>query len=179
MKKAEVKKLVVAAMFTALAVSLSTFSFPIGASKCFPIQHMVNVLCAVFLGPWYGVLVAFCTSLIRNLLGTGTLLAFPGSMVGALCCGLAYKLSQKYIPTYIAEVVGTGVIGGLVAFPVASLVMGKEAALFTYVVPFLVSTAGGTVIAALLITVLYKSHAINTLTSLLENDSPVSMSKAS
>jgi hypothetical protein len=57
--------------------------------------------------------------------------------------------------------------------------MGKEAALFTYVVPFLVSTAGGTVIAALLITVLYKSHAINTLTSLLENDSPVSKSKAS
>ena len=65
------------------------------------------------------------------------------------------------------------------AFPVASLVMGKEAALFTYVVPFLVSTAGGTVIAALLITVLYKSHAINTLTALLENDSAVSKSKAS
>ena len=179
MKKAEVKKLVVAAMFVALAVSLSTFSFPIGASKCFPIQHMVNVLCAVFLGPWYGVLVAFCTSLIRNLLGTGTLLAFPGSMVGAFCCGLVYKISRKFIPTYIAEVVGTGILGGIIAFPVASLVMGKEAALFTYVVPFLVSTAGGTVIAALLITVLYKSHAINTLTSLLENDSPVSKSKAS
>ncbi len=169
MKKAEVKKLVVAAMFVALAVSLSTFSFPIGASKCFPIQHMVNVLSAVFLGPWYGVLVAFCTSLIRNLLGTGTLLAFPGSMVGALCCGLVYKISRKLIPTYIAEVVGTGILGGIIAFPVASLVMGKEAALFTYVVPFLVSTVGGTVIAALLITVLYKTHAINTLTALLDD----------
>lgn len=169
MKKAEVKKLVVAAMFVALAVSLSTFSFPIGASKCFPIQHMVNVLSAVFLGPWYGVLVAFCTSLIRNLLGTGTLLAFPGSMVGALCCGLVYKISRKFIPTYIAEVVGTGILGGIIAFPVASLVMGKEAALFTYVVPFLVSTVGGTVIAALLITVLYKTHAINTLTAILDD----------
>lgn len=169
MKKAEVKKLVVAAMFVALAVSLSTFSFPIGASKCFPIQHMVNVLSAVFLGPWYGVLVAFCTSLIRNLLGTGTLLAFPGSMVGALCCGLVYKISRKFIPTYIAEVIGTGILGGIIAFPVASLVMGKEAALFTYVVPFLVSTVGGTVIAALLITVLYKTHAINTLTAQLDD----------
>lgn len=169
MKKAEVKKLVVAAMLVALAVSLSTFSFPIGASKCFPIQHMVNVLSAVFLGPWYGVLVAFCTSLIRNLLGTGTLLAFPGSMVGALCCGLVYKISRKFIPTYIAEIVGTGILGGIIAFPVASLVMGKEAALFTYVVPFLVSTVGGTVIAALLITVLYKTHAINTLTALLDD----------
>lgn len=169
MKKAEVKKLVVAAMFLALAVSLSTFSFPIGASKCFPIQHMVNVLSAVFLGPWYGVLVAFCTSLIRNLLGTGTLLAFPGSMVGALCCGLVYKISRKFIPTYIAEIVGTGILGGIIAFPVASFVMGKEAALFTYVVPFLVSTVGGTVIAALLITVLYKTHAINTLIALLDD----------
>ena len=177
MKKAEVKKLVVAAMFVALAVSLSTFSFPIGASKCFPIQHMVNVLSAVFLGPWYGVLVAFCTSLIRNLLGTGTLLAFPGSMVGALCCGLVYKISRKFIPTYIAEVVGTGILGGIIAFPVASLVMGKEAALFTYVVPFLVSTVGGTVIAALLITVLYKTHAINILTALL-NDTDSIRSKA-
>jgi energy coupling factor transporter S component ThiW len=130
---------------------------------------MVNVLSAVFLGPWYGVLVAFCTSLIRNLLGTGTLLAFPGSMVGALCCGLAYKISRKFIPTYIAEVVGTGILGGIIAFPVASLVMGKEAALFTYVVPFLVSTVGGTVIAVLLITVLYKTHAINTLTALLDD----------
>ena len=179
MKKTEVKKLVVAAMFVALAVSLSTFSFPIGASKCFPIQHMVNVLCAVFLGPWYGVLVAFCTSLIRNLLGTGTLLAFPGSMVGALCCGLVYKMSKKLIPTYVAEIVGTGIIGGLVAFPVASLVMGKEAALFTYVVPFLVSTAGGTVIAAFLIAVLYKSHALGALTSLLDSDSNTSKSNAS
>ena len=179
MKKAEVKKLVVAAMFVALAVSLSTFSFPIGASKCFPIQHMVNVLCAVFLGPWYGVLVAFCTSLIRNLLGTGTLLAFPGSMVGALCCSLVYKMSKKLIPTYIAEVIGTGIIGGLVAFPVASLVMGKEAALFTYVVPFLVSTAGGTVIAACLIVALYKSHAIDALTSILNSGSNASNSKAS
>ena len=47
--------------------------------------------------------------------------------------------------------------------------MGKEAALFTYVVPFLVSTVGGTVIAALLITFLYKTHAINTLTALLDD----------
>jgi energy coupling factor transporter S component ThiW len=90
-------------------------------------------------------------------------------MVGALCCGLVYKISRKFIPTYIAEVIGTGILGGIIAFPVASLVMGKEAALFTYVVPFLVSTVGGTVIAALLITVLYKTHAINTLTALLDD----------
>ena len=58
------------------------FSFPVLASRCSPVQHMVNILCAVFLGPWYGFAAAFLASLLRNLLGLGTLLAFPGSMVG-------------------------------------------------------------------------------------------------
>ena len=92
MRSSNTKKLAIAAIFVALAVVGSAFvSFPVFGSKCSPTQHMVNVLCAVFLGPWYGVGVAFCASLIRNLVGAGTLMAFPGSMVGALCCGLAYK----------------------------------------------------------------------------------------
>ncbi len=165
------KKLVVAAMLTALSVALSTFSIPIGASRCFPIQHMANVLCAVFLGPSYGVMAAFCTSLIRNLMGTGTLLAFPGSMVGALCCGLAYKYTKKLIPTYIAEVIGTGVLGGMCAYPLATMVMGREAALFTYVIPFLVSTAGGTIIAAILIGVFDKTKVLNYLHGVIDNES--------
>ena len=90
MRSNSTKKLAIAAIFVALAVVGSAFvSFPVFGSKCSPTQHMVNVLCAVFLGPGYGVGVAFCASLIRNLVGAGTLMAFPGSMVGALCCGLA------------------------------------------------------------------------------------------
>jgi energy coupling factor transporter S component ThiW len=167
MKRSELKKLVLAGLFTALAVALSAFSIPVGGSKCFPIQHMVNVLSAVFLGPWYGVGIAFSTSLIRNLLGTGTLLAFPGSMVGALCCGLIYRYTQKLTLTYMGEVIGTGILGGLLAFPVAAFIMGKEVALFVYVVPFLVSTAGGTLIAICLISVLYQTHLLKNLQNLL------------
>ncbi|HCW23741.1 MAG TPA: energy coupling factor transporter S component ThiW [Lachnospiraceae bacterium] len=161
------KKLAVSAMLCALTVCLSGFSIPVGASKCFPIQHMVNVLAAVLLGPWWGVLIAFCASLIRNLMGTGTFLAFPGSMVGALLCGLVYQKTKKKIPTYIAEVFGTGVLGGLLAWPVAVYLMGREAALFAYVLPFLVSTTGGTLIAALLIAVLEKTHAMAHLKGML------------
>ena len=47
--KINIKKIVVGGMLVAVAVSLSSFSIPIGASKCFPIQHMVNVIAAVFL----------------------------------------------------------------------------------------------------------------------------------
>ena len=160
MNGSHVRKLVVAAMFVALAVTLSTLSFPVGASRCFPVQHMVNVLSAVLLGPGYGVAVAFCTSLIRNLLGTGTLLAFPGSMIGALCCGLMYKYTKRLLPTYIAEVVGTGVLGGLAAYPVAAYLMGREGAIYAYILPFFISTFGGTLLASILIGVLYKCGAL-------------------
>ena len=80
MKKFSVKKLALAGMFCALCVVGSVFSFPMFGSKCAPVQHMVNVLCAVLLGPWWGVGVAFVASLLRNILGLGSLMAFPGSM---------------------------------------------------------------------------------------------------
>ena len=127
-------------MLVAVSVVLSAFSIRIGASRCFPIQHLVNVISAVFLGPLYGVIMAFCTSLIRNLLGTGSLLAFPGSMAGAFLCGMVFSYTKRLIPTYFGEVIGTGIIGGMLCYPVATLLMGQEAALFTFVVPFLMST---------------------------------------
>ena len=171
MKKLEVKKLVLSGMLVALGVALSTFSIPVGGSKCFPVQHMINVLAAVFLGPEYGIAMAFCTSLIRNILGTGTLLAFPGSMIGALCCGLIFHYTGKYYLTYIAEIIGTGIIGGIVAYPVAVFFMGKEVAPFVYVLPFLVSTIGGTVIAAVFITILKQRHVLETLQDMLKEKS--------
>ena len=167
--KLTVKKTATAAMLVALTVAMSGFSIPIGASRCYPIQHLVNVVCAVFLGPVYGVMAAFCTSFIRNLMGTGSLLAFPGSMVGALLCGLIYQKTGKLLLTYIGEVVGTGLLGGMLCYPVAVLIMGNsEAALFTYVMPFFMSTACGTVMAAILVAALEKSHAMNYLKGVLE-----------
>ena len=69
MKHYSAKKLALAGMFCAVAVVGSVFSFPVFGSKCAPVQHMVNILCAVLLGPYYGVGVAFVASLLRNLLG--------------------------------------------------------------------------------------------------------------
>lgn len=165
-----VKKLAVSAMLVAVAVSLSSFAIPIGASKCFLIQHLANVIAGVFLGPWYGVAMAFCTSLIRNLMGTGSLLAFPGSMIGAFLCGMLYQHSGKLVLAYIGEVIGTGILGGTLCYPVATLIMGKEAAIFAYVMPFLMSTLCGTVIAVFLVGVLCKSGAFKYMKQLLEAD---------
>ena len=123
MNRARIKKIVLCAVLADIAVVGSMFSFPILGSRCAPIQHMVNIICAVFLGPGYGVACAFLASLLRNLFGLGSLMAFPGSMIGALCCGLMYWKTKKLLLTVAAEIFGTGILGGLCAYPVAVLFM--------------------------------------------------------
>lgn len=152
--RVRMKKMVISGMLTALTVALSGFSIPVGASKCFPMQHLANVLAGVFLGPVYGVSMAFCTSLIRNLMGTGSLLAFPGSMAGAFLGAYLFQKTRKLLSAYLGEVVGTGLIGGLLCYPVAIFLMGKEVAVFFFVVPFLMSTLAGTLLAAILLAML-------------------------
>ena len=90
-------------------------------------------------------------SLLRNILGLGSFLAFPGSMVGALCCGLVYKYTKKVFLTCFAEAFGTGILGGIAAYPVAKYAMGvPDIGVFVYVVPFLVSTVAGSILAFIL-----------------------------
>ena len=159
-----VKKLALAAVFCAVAVVGSLFSFPVLGSKCAPVQHLVNILCAVLLGPWYGVVSAFVESFLRNILGLGSLMAFPGSMCGALLCGLAYRKTRKLLPTLVGEVLGTGIIGGLLAYPVAVWLMGVPAAsvtFYAYIVPFLISTVAGAVLAGVIVFALEKNGALS------------------
>lgn len=147
-------KLTISSVLCSMAVAGSFFSFPFLGSKCAPIQHMVNVLCAVLLGPWYALGTAFCASLIRNLLGLGSFMAFPGSMFGALLAGLFYAKTQKTFYALAGEIFGTGILGGLTAYPVSILFMGKTAgtmAFYVYVIPFLISTVAGALLAGLIV----------------------------
>ena len=171
MTKINIKKLAIAGVFCAAAVVGSLFSFPVFGSKCAPVQHMVNILSAVLLGPWYGVGVAFGASLLRNLLGLGSLMAFPGSMFGALLCGLVYSKTGNLLGTLAGEVFGTAILGGLCAYPVAILFMGQSAAglaFYAYIIPFLISTAGGAVISAVLLYSLKKSNVLYTMQESVE-----------
>lgn len=171
MRKTNVRKLAVASVFCTVAVVGSLFSFPVFGSKCAPVQHMVNILCAVLLGPGYGVAAAFASSLIRNLLGLGSLMAFPGSMVGALLCGVVYWKTKNIPATLAGEVFGTAVLGGLCAYPVAILLMGQSAsqvAYYAYIIPFLISTGAGAIISGAVIFSLKKAGVLQAMTESLE-----------
>lgn len=168
--KMNIKKLTLTAFLAAIAVAGSLFSFPVLGSRCSPIQHLVNVMCAVLLGPWYGLAAAFLAALIRNILGLGTLLAFPGSMCGALLSSLLYKWIKKLPVAYVGEVVGTGIIGGVLAYPIAAVLMGNQtAALFTFVVPFLISTVVGTIMAIVITMTMQKTKVLAKLQQQINN----------
>ena len=145
------QKLTVTALFVALGVlSAHLIYIPIGFAKCFPVQHAINVLLAVLLGTRYALGGAFTISLLRNLAGTGTLLAFPGSMFGAALSGILYKKTNHILGAVVGEIIGTGLIGSLAAYPIAIFITGSQATAFLFVVPFLISTTGGSLLAYLL-----------------------------
>jgi len=144
----QVRKLTFTALFIAIGVvSAHVVYIPIGVSRCFPVQHAINVLLAVLLGTRYSVSAAFGTSVLRNILGTGSLLAFPGSMIGAALSGFLYKKTNHILGAIVGEIVGTGILGGMVAFPIAKYLIGSQVGAFFFVIPFLVSTTGGSIIA--------------------------------
>ena len=169
--KTNIRKLCMAAFLTALAVVGSLFSFPFLGAKCSPVQHLVNIIAGVYLGPWWALGSAFCASLIRNIFGLGSLMAFPGSMVGAFLSGAAFhwifgkkSLALRLPSAYIGELLGTSVIGGMLSFPIAYLVMNNTAAtLFGFVFPFFVSSVVGTVIAAILVTAMKRVKLLDSL----------------
>ncbi len=154
------KKLALSGIFIAIAVVFSAFSIPVGVAKVFPVQHLINIVGGVLLGPFYALAIAFGTSLIRILIGTGSLFAFPGSIFGAFLSGYLYKYHRRLLTAFLGEVLGTGIIGAVCSYPIALFIMGnKEAALFGFVIPFISSSLAGAVIGMVLLkTILWKGQ---------------------
>lgn len=148
----QTRKLTMAALLVALGtLSAHLISIPAGVSRCFPVQHAINVISAVVLGTDYAIIISFLIATLRNLFGTGSLLAFPGSMLGAALAGLAYSRLHKVGAALAGEIIGTGFIGGLVAWVIAATFLGSKAAAWFFIPPFMVSTVGGSLIAFLLL----------------------------
>ncbi len=162
----QTKKLTLAGVLCAVAVVGSLLSFPAFGGKCAPVQHIVNIVCGMALGPGYAIGVAFCASLVRNVLGLGSLLAFPGSMIGAALCALAYQKTKSIPWTLAGEVFGTAVLGGVCAYPIAIAFLGQSAAnigIFAYVIPFLISTGVGAVLSLAVVMPLMHAKILRTV----------------
>lgn len=135
------------AILVAIGIVGSQFIwFPAGIARAYPVQHAVNVIAAVILGPGPAVIMAFLIGLLRNMLGLGTILAFPGGMVGALVAGWLYRLTGKNVAAVLGETFGTGIIGSLFAVPFARILMNDSAGALFFIPSFLVSSVSGALI---------------------------------
>ncbi len=145
-----------AVVFTAMAIALAPYtSFPVAIAKINPTQHMINILAAVILGPGWAVLVAAVIGVIRNLMGVGTLLAFPGGMIGAFLAGILYAKTKRLGWAACGEIVGTGLIAPVVsAFLVAPFFMHKAIPALALLPSFLGSTVCGTILGILVLRLL-------------------------
>ncbi len=152
----ETRRIARAIILVAIGVAISPFtSIPIGIAKINPAQHFVNVVGAVLLGPWWAVGIALIIGILRNALGTGTLLAFPGGMIGAFLAGLAYRYSRSIYFGALGEIVGTGLLGAIAsAFIVAPVLMGRPMALGALIIAFSGSTIAGSIIGVLALNLL-------------------------
>ena len=139
------KKLTLCAMLSAVGVLAGNIIYiPIGASKCFPVQAAVNVICGVTLGPAYSMLTAFTISLLRNITGMG-------SIIGAALASIIYVRTKNLAAAAFGEVFGTGVLGALVAAPISKFILGNEAGALFYVLPFILSSLSGAIIGCIIL----------------------------
>ena len=146
----QTRLITIMAVFIAVGtISAQLIWFPAGVARAYPVQHAINVMSAVTLGPGPAVVIAFMISLLRNMLGLGTLLAFPGAMVGAFLAGFLYKKTERKSLAAIGEGAGSGIIGALFAVPFATIFMGTAAGAFAFVPAFLVSSISGAIIGLL------------------------------
>lgn len=126
------KKVVLTGMFACLAFVLNTFVyFPAMA----PFQHFVDVLAAVFIGPFYGFISALLCGLMRMACGR-TIQAVTGAIFGPIIGGILYKKTGNIYLVWLGEVIGTGFCGAMASFPLMKLFYGLDAQSPFYYIPF-------------------------------------------
>lgn len=155
-KKSSLMRMIMLSMLVAIGVVISPI---LRIEGMCPTAHLINVVCAVLLGPWYAFLCAAMIGVIRMLFMGIPPLALTGAVFGALLSGILYRASNgKILCAVLGEIIGTGLIGSMVSYPVMTLLMGrKELSLFFYTPMFIGATVMGGAVAYVLLKSLSKS----------------------
>lgn len=150
MKRYNILRLAVMAMLIAVGVVISPI---LRIEGMCPMAHLINITAAVLLGPVDAFLVAVFIGIIRMCLMGIPPLALTGAVFGALLSGILYKVSKEKIwAAVLGEIIGTGIIGAIVSYPVMAFICGREGlGWFFYVPSFICGTLiGGSVAFVLL-----------------------------
>ena len=143
-------KMITLSMLIALGVVISPI---LRVEGMCPMAHLINITAAVLLGPVDAFLVALLIGIIRMCVMGIPPLALTGAVFGALLSGILYKVTKgKIWAAVLGEIVGTGIIGAIVSYPVMTYICGREGlGWFFYVPSFTCGTLIGGSIAAILL----------------------------
>jgi len=144
-KNSKLLKKLMLAMMVAMGVVISPI---LRIEGMCPMAHFINILCSVILGPWYSLLCAILIGVIRMFFMGIPPLALTGAVFGAFFSGVLYRVSKgKLICAIIGEVIGTGIIGAIVSYPIMTFIWGRTGLTWMFYVPsFIMATfIGGTI----------------------------------
>ncbi len=159
-------KTVVLAMLVALGVVISPI---LRFEGMCPMAHFINIVCAVLLGPWYSLLCATLIGIIRMAIMGIPPIALTGAIFGAFLSGVFYRVSKgKLLFAVLGEIIGTGIIGAILSYPVMTIFWGKEGLTWLFYVPsFICGTLIGGSIAFIFLKRLTKMGALTKFQNML------------
>ena len=163
-KSISVRRLILAAMFLALAMVLPFLTGQIPQiGRALSPMHIPALLCGFFCGPWYGLAVGFIAPLLRfalfgmpPILPKGLAMCFELATYGCVS-GLMYRiLPKKKINVYVALI--TAMIAGRIIWGIASAIIygfgDSEFGWSAFIAGGIVGSAPGIILQIILIPVL-------------------------
>lgn len=158
-KNSKTLRMVTLSMMVALGVVISPI---LRVEGLCPMAHFINIICSVFLGPWYSLLSALLIGIIRMIFMGIPPLALTGAIFGASLSGIFYRLSRgSILACVLGEIIGTGLIGSIVSYPIMANLWGKtDLTWFFYVPSFLLATLIGGSIAFIFLKALERNGVL-------------------
>lgn len=149
--------------FLAMMIAIGVVISPIlRVEGMCPMAHLINIVCSVMMGPWYSLVCATLIGIIRMMFMGIPPLALTGAVFGAFLSGMLYRVSGgRMIFAVVGEVIGTGIIGAIVSYPVMAFLMGRGGlSLMFYVPSFICGTLIGGSVAFIFLKYLNKAKML-------------------
>ena len=149
--------------FRAMMIAIGVVISPIlRVEGMCPMAHLINIVCSVMMGPWYSLVCATLIGIIRMMFMGIPPLALTGAVFGAFLSGMLYRVSGgRMIFAVVGEVIGTGIIGAIVSYPVMAFLMGRGGlSLMFYVPSFICGTLIGGSVAFIFLKYLNKAKML-------------------
>ena len=157
-------------VFMAMMIGLGVVISPIlRIEGMCPMAHLINIVCAVLIGPVEAFTCALLIGIIRMAIMGIPPLALTGAIFGATLSGILYRVSKGRLwAAVIGEIIGTGIIGAIVSYPVMAIFWGRSDLTWMFYVPsFIMGTLIGGTIAFFFLTALKHNGTLETIQSKL------------